>query len=422
MIQFTTLLAWLLLFSACQTSQDGNRYTGSCASAPVAYPLRTGQKIIFSSRDLATNRLRYDDGYDPVGAERLFSASSGGIVQDARYALQWQDNEAAPIDDVNSAEAYCESLTLGQYADWRLPNSYELLTLVNLGASTNAKESSFSVMPFGDYYSADRLKQAQKVYMLRFNRNDFTIILAPETGEQTTLYGILISRTQNPFYNNDGYLASLSITETYRNEVNTTTVETVKRYDQNSGLPLGEEIYVSVEPNPFDVEPEALNNRYVKCIRGKALDLGYFERDQQNEVVTDKRSGLMWQDNIDVVDQTVRWGEAIDYCSALNLGGHKDWRLPTITELASIVNYREESDFVLHDTFRYNCPCRYHSNSNGCFEEEDLFCQQANYQLNTCGPIDQRIERNALIQENAYDLNNSEPYFRVRCVRCGAAS
>ncbi|MBN2894976.1 MAG: DUF1566 domain-containing protein [Campylobacterales bacterium] len=416
------LFVLTLLLSACQTSQNGNRSTGSCAQGSIAYPLQTGQKIIFSSRDLATNHLRYDDGMDQIGASRLFDASKGGMVTDGRYGLIWQDNEAALVDNANDAEGYCENLTLGGYADWRLPNSYELLTLVNLGASTNTKESAFKMMPYGDYYSADRLKQAQKVYMLRVERNDFTINLAGEIATPTSPYGVLISRLQNPSYTNDGFLSSLSIKEIYRNEENTTTVETIKSYDSDSGLPLTQQTFVSIEPNPYGVIQEPAINRYVKCVRGAALDLGYFERDAQKEVVSDRRTGRMWQDSLDVVDRTLRWGDAIDYCATLDLGGYKDWRLPTISELASIVNYREESDFVLHDAFRYNCPCRYHSSSNGCFEEEERFCQQANYQLNTCGPIDERIERNAQIHENAYDLNNTEPYFRVRCVRCGAAS
>ena len=60
-----------------------------------------------------------------------------------------------------------------------------------------------------------------------------------------------------------------------------------------------------------------------------------FVRDNATSIVTDNSMGLQWQDN-----ETVKkdWKEAIDYCEALALGGHSDWRLPNINELTSIVD------------------------------------------------------------------------------------
>lgn len=47
----------------------------------------------------------------------------------------------------------------------------------------------------------------------------------------------------------------------------------------------------------------------------------------------------MWQDN-DEVNATQRdWENAKTYCDNLALGGHDDWRLPTINELETIVDY-----------------------------------------------------------------------------------
>ena len=61
-----------------------------------------------------------------------------------------------------------------------------------------------------------------------------------------------------------------------------------------------------------------------------------------NGTVTDTSTGLIWQQdtardeqgNYDVMD----WEEALAYCEALVLGGHTDWRLPTIKELGSLVD------------------------------------------------------------------------------------
>ena len=57
---------------------------------------------------------------------------------------------------------------------------------------------------------------------------------------------------------------------------------------------------------------------------------------KSGNVVTDNVTQLQWQDN-ETVSKT--WTGAIDYCEALNLDGHNDWRLPNKKELLSIVDY-----------------------------------------------------------------------------------
>jgi len=64
-----------------------------------------------------------------------------------------------------------------------------------------------------------------------------------------------------------------------------------------------------------------------------------FVRDNSKEVVVDKSTNLMWQDDNDVKSITKTWVEAINYCENLTLGGYTDWRLPNINELKSIVDY-----------------------------------------------------------------------------------
>lgn len=61
-----------------------------------------------------------------------------------------------------------------------------------------------------------------------------------------------------------------------------------------------------------------------------------FVRDSTKQVVTDKRTGLMWQD--DAVSSTMTWSAAITYCEDKELGGYTDWRLPNQRELLSIAD------------------------------------------------------------------------------------
>jgi hypothetical protein len=58
--------------------------------------------------------------------------------------------------------------------------------------------------------------------------------------------------------------------------------------------------------------------------------------DNGDGTVTDKTTGLVWQQQDDGVKKD--WTTQLQYCAGLNLGGHTDWRLPNIKELASLVD------------------------------------------------------------------------------------
>ena len=61
-----------------------------------------------------------------------------------------------------------------------------------------------------------------------------------------------------------------------------------------------------------------------------------FELVMNNEAVLDRETGLVWQR--DTSDDQYDWYSAQSYCYIINLGGRKGWRLPTIDELATLVD------------------------------------------------------------------------------------
>ena len=59
-----------------------------------------------------------------------------------------------------------------------------------------------------------------------------------------------------------------------------------------------------------------------------------------NAVISDKKQHIYWQDSaIPKKKNTKDWEDAAAYCDILVLNGIENWRLPTFTELLSIVDY-----------------------------------------------------------------------------------
>ena len=59
--------------------------------------------------------------------------------------------------------------------------------------------------------------------------------------------------------------------------------------------------------------------------------------DNGDDTVTDNNTKLIWSKNANLCGWK-RWQEAIDYCSASNHAGHRDWRLPSLSELKSLID------------------------------------------------------------------------------------
>jgi len=66
--------------------------------------------------------------------------------------------------------------------------------------------------------------------------------------------------------------------------------------------------------------------------------------DHYNGTISDMVLGLMWQQTDDGVERTQ--SEANSYCSALELGGFSDWRLPAVHELFNILDLSRKNPAV----------------------------------------------------------------------------
>ncbi|MDY0039795.1 MAG: DUF1566 domain-containing protein, partial [Desulforhabdus sp.] len=93
-----------------------------------------------------------------IGAQLAYQDNSDGTVTDLNTGLVWQqsDDQNMNRSSHGEAEAYCGSLELGSYSDWRLPTQHELLSVVNYGRSNPSIHTTYFPGCLSDgYWSND---------------------------------------------------------------------------------------------------------------------------------------------------------------------------------------------------------------------------------------------------------------------------
>jgi len=421
-----TIVITLTLFFlvGCQESASGNKNSDkNSPAASLEYPLKTGQNDIFEYEDITTTPSSFysDDGKDKKGYPRAFNNLGDGTVYNANYNLYWQDNNTTRDYNLSSAQATCSALNLGGKTNWRLPNVYELTTLLDLDSRTNLRESAFENMPAGFYFSSQTVKGTDKTIVVGFGEKDFNItkinkVYAIDAND--SIYGTLVGASVKPKYSSQGYLQTITDTKTYYDTVKKleTTIGTITGFDTNGTQTTQSDIFEQEIPlRPPEVK--AVKKTYVKCVSGNEVSGFNFTRDARNEVVIDNATLLMWQDSPAVIQNNHKWGEAAKYCKNLKWAGYNDWRLPTISELLTINDFTENGTYSVNGSFIYRSANRFHSSTDSCYTAN---CYQKNYQLNTCGYLEEKVIQNFEIDSNPYDNNTSEPYYKTRCVRGGS--
>ena len=75
-------------------------------------------------------------------------------------------------------------------------------------------------------------------------------------------------------------------------------------------------------------------------------------RDNGDGTITDLVTGLMWQKSPDFKNKTT-FGDAMKGAKKLRLAGFDDWRMPTIKELYSLIDFRGYSNVTIRTSKPY---------------------------------------------------------------------
>jgi hypothetical protein len=116
-----------------------------------------------------------------------------------------------------------------------------------------------------------------------------------------------------------------------------------------------------IKPIAIKIEPLTIDEEYEK-----RLDLLSFieltdNKIKYDNIVIDFKNSLMWEDHKDNLEKKYSFKNAKAYCKNLDLYGYKDWYLPSIIELKSIVDTNRSPSIL--DVFEHIRPSYYWSST-----------------------------------------------------------
>ncbi len=83
---------------------------------------------------------------------------------------------------------------------------------------------------------------------------------------------------------------------------------------------------------------------YVRAVRAGQAEPPDRFMDNSDGTVTDTDAGLMWQQA--TAPGTYTWEQAVSYCEGLILSQYDDWRLPSLNELQTLVDYERSNPAI----------------------------------------------------------------------------
>lgn len=153
--------------------------------------------------------------------------------------------------------------------------------------------------------------------------------------------------------------------------------------------------------------------------------------------VTDYATGLMWHVWDHKADQVqIIWQQAKEHCEKLTAGGYVDWRLPTVHELVSIVEYSQTSPAINHGAFPDTISGWYWTCNKCVIRDQACLVWEIDFTrgvisygngsksfgfvraVRTMSRQGQCLHTQVVWQSAPYDTKKGA-YYKLFCVRCG---
>lgn len=211
-----------------------------------------------------------------------------GTVSDLVTGLTWMQDMGAKMT-WGEAQAKLATLNKGQFQDWRIPN---MKTLFSLSLYTGRAFGERVITPFINttYFKqpkGDTLRDEREIDAQTWSSDLYT---------GATMGNNAPSRFGMNFV--DGRVKSYPLINRRKGED---------------------------------------NRMYFRFVRGNTVyGINQFQQ-HADGTISDNATGLMWQTRDS--EKALDWQGALSYCTKLPLAGRTDWRVPSIKELHSLVDY-----------------------------------------------------------------------------------
>ena len=150
---------------------------------------------------------------------------------------------------------------------------------------------------------------------------------------------------------NQTQTSSLSVTEA--NAIETTLVADVDTATLSANYPIVDTGETAFYSNDNVIrEPDEGDRFYGQDATYSGNQPSY--TDNRDGTVTDNVTGLMWQQD---PGEKMTWSEAVEMLNGFELAGYTDWRLPTIKELYSLIDFSGQTNktpFINTDYFVFS--------------------------------------------------------------------
>lgn len=271
------------------------------------------------------------------------------VVKDTATKLIWQ-YECAANKTWEEALEYCENLKYAGYDDWRLPNKNELLSLEYSGY-IYGEVTTFPNMPEQNFWSSTTAvpyydpSDSSTKRMMAFSV-DFRARYLDHDRKTDKNYVRCVRYPTTPVPDSkpaaEKAVTIGNICTGIKKCYKTPTLEDM----------VENPLFYSSEISCDEEEAEGQDAQQAE--KGKCLPQSFsIDSSVENEkIVVDNNTGLQWQQTVAVKEELeLELETEEEYCENLSYGGHDDWRLPTLQELASIVDNSKINPSIDSDYF-----------------------------------------------------------------------
>ena len=277
--------------------------------------------------------------------ENNFTDNGDGTITDSSTGLMWMKNDSGMTMNWSAALNYAEGIDFATFSDWRLPNAKELQSIVDYthapdatnptmrGPALNTTIFNISEEESWFWTSTTHLEAAAAVYVC------FGIASAYNTTADDfsmNAHGAGAQRSDPKSGDPADYpigkgpqgdeIRIYNYARAVRNAAEDATNYVIVDSGQNSFYGEGSQV---ITP------PASGETYYGQDANYTGVQHAY--QDNGNGTVTDSNTGLMWQKA--PASERYGWNEAMSYAENLTFAGYNDWRLPTIKELYSLINF-----------------------------------------------------------------------------------